>query len=79
MPRARSRTKKTSYVLQVTCDKLPNMNETEFLQEIRERIQGQAPTGQFPPDFIGIDGKSPRVSVTKRVEEYVNPAKESSQ
>lgn len=76
--KSRSRLKKVSYVLQVQCEKIPDMNEPEFLAEIRRRINGGAPTpvGQFPPEPITFGGTFPRISVLKRIEEFISPAKE---
>lgn len=74
----RSRMKQVSYVLQVTCDKIPEMNEKEFLDEIRRRIYDPSYYADKQFKLIGINGSSPRVSVIRRVEEYINPAKESS-
>lgn len=64
MPRARSRIKKVSYVLQVTCDKIPDMNEKDFLGIIR---------GVLHQHGICLDKQSPKVSVVRRVEEFINP------
>lgn len=72
--RTRSRMKKVSYVLQVTCDKLPEMNEKEFLEEVRARIHNVK--GQdSAPELIMLNSGRPRVSVLRRVEEYIVPGK----
>lgn len=63
MPRTPSRTKKTSYVLQVTCDKLPHMNEKEFLEHVRTSLMQEG--------NIGLNKQLARVSVIKRVEEFI--------
>ena len=71
MPRTRSRTKKTSYILQVTCDKLAGMNERDFLAHVRETLAGDG--------NIMLEGQLPRVSVVKRIEEFVTvPSKEKA-
>lgn len=78
--RTRSRTKKVSYVLQVTCDKIPEMNEAEFLQEVRARLFDAKGQLMPPVQFIGIKANDtgytfPRVSVLRRIEEYIVPGK----
>lgn len=67
--RRSSRIKKVSYILQITCDKTPETNEPEFLNLVRQALYDGR---------ILLDGTVPRVSVTKRIEEYVNLAKEST-
>lgn len=74
--RTRSRTKKVSYVLQVSCDKVPEMNEKEFLQEIRDRIYDAAGKYTVGGHLVGVNGGLPRVSVVKRLEEYISVEKE---
>ena len=69
MARRPSRLKKVSYVLQVTCDKTHEMNEGEFLNQVREALQLQG---------IRLADGRVTVSVTKRIEEYINPAKEQA-
>lgn len=70
--RNRSRTKKVTYVLQVTCDKIPEMNEKEFLQEVRDRLYDlKPPSAKFGQTAIVLNGQYPRVSVLRKVEEYL--------
>lgn len=69
MPRkSRSRIKKVSYVLQVSCNKTHSMNENEFLESVRCALFQAG---------IGLEERAPRVSVLKRVEEFLSPAKEN--
>ena len=68
MPRTRSRIKKVSYVLQVSCNKPADLNEKEFLEAIRSALFHHG---------IGRDGSSAAVSVIKRTEEFLTaPTKE---
>lgn len=66
MPRKPTRVKKVSYVLQVSCDKIPNMNEAEFLKHVRDRLTNIHNDGTPALSFA-------RVSVLKRIEEFVKP------
>lgn len=63
MTRRASRTKKVSYVLQVTCDKTSPDNETDFLNRVR---------GALVNNGVFLESNPPRVSVIRRVEEYIS-------
>lgn len=62
--KSRSRTKKVSYVLQVQCIKPPQMNEKEFLAQLR---------GILFESGIRREGQSaPTVSVIQRTETFLS-------
>lgn len=67
MTRTRSRVKHVTYTLNVTCNKTPEMNERDFLEQVRIVLDQGG---------INLDGTRPRVSVIRRVEEYLPTAKE---
>jgi len=73
---AKNRTKKVSYVLQVTCNKIPQMNENEFLAEVRRRLFDPTYYCDKHPSPIEFEGTHPRVSVYRKVEEYHAAIKE---
>lgn len=60
---SRSRTKHVSYVLQVQCNKLAEMNEKEFLALTRQVLFDGG---------IGRNGAQPTVSVISRTETYLS-------
>lgn len=70
--RSRRRIKRVTYTLQVTCEKPANMNEAEFLAEIRRRVNtpSRSPIDGSEGAPITMDGSLPRVSVLKRIEEF---------
>lgn len=74
MKRVRSRNKRTTYVLQVTCEKLPDMNEAEFLREVRTRLHDCNGYHVKENSDIALAGALPKVSVLKRIEEFLPAA-----
>ena len=60
--RTRRRIKRVTYTLQVTCEKPANMNEQQFLNEVRNTLHDEL--------HVTLEGNRPRVSVLKRTEEF---------
>jgi hypothetical protein len=60
----RARNKKTTYELRVTCEKIPEMNEQDFLNLVRQRLTN-VHNYEVPPVPSPV-----RVSVLKRIEEF---------